>query len=150
MKDQLLSQNERILSDVDAAWLACAIDTDGHLSIQKRKNKSKGKLYDICMPEIGFTNNDYDISKKFGDFFQVKPCLYRHSWRVFAHNTNRILETLTECLPYIIVKRQKAGLMIEYCKFRLRNRNVYNRYEKDLLFYDEMRRLNKLSRRKRE
>lgn len=150
MKDQLFSPNERMLSNLDATWLACAIDTDGHISIQKRKNKVKGKLYDICLPEIGFTNNNYDISKKFGDFFQIKPCLCKYTWRVYTHNTKKIMETLTECLPYLIVKKEKAGLMIEYCKFRLRKQNVYGRYEKDLLFYDEMRSLNSISRRRRE
>jgi len=116
-------------SAVDATWLACAIDTDGFISIKRQSTKATGRTYVVYLPQVGFGNNSKEIVEHFGNLIKakphktslIKPYTDRYHWNVYTTNTENILTLLQNCLPYLIVKKAKAEFIIKYCKFRLSN-----------------------------
>ena len=110
----------------DRVWLACAIDTDGWISIKSQKqtqNNSKYK-YKYYIPWIGFHNNNKEIVDKFANLIDGKTYVnryksFRKSYTTEKGNTKIVKTILEDVLEFLIVKRRKAEYIIEYCNFRL-------------------------------
>jgi len=112
----------------DRVWLACAIDTDGWISLKRQKQTrgNKGKVYTYYCTAIGFHNNNREIVEKFAKLIDAKVHPNRGkkrriSWTTVKTSREKVTKILEEVLEYLIVKRARAEYLIAYNRFRLNN-----------------------------
>lgn len=106
--------------------MACAIDTDGWVSLKEQKQKQKGKVYIYYLTFIGFRNNNREIVEKFAKLIGAKTHPNRNekygtSWTTVMGDRKKVTKILEEILEYLIVKKERAEYLIAYNKFRLEN-----------------------------
>lgn len=121
------------LSEPEKAWLACAVDTDGHigLKLQSASRHKGGKIYHYkyVMPIIGFSNTHEGIVDKFSKLIEAKPYKSKQGkpyekrpiFRVSTQNTRKIYEILIQILPYLIAKKERASFAYTFCHYKLDN-----------------------------
>ena len=110
---------------LDSMWLACAIDTDGWLSL-KIMNHHKA-IY----PRICIVNTNLEFLEKAESVFGGSIIARRHNnpnwkqcytWQVGGLYI--ILPLLKKIIPYLIIKKNRAKLMLKFCKSREKIRGV--------------------------
>ena len=115
--------NVKLLSKTEAAYIAGFLDADGCLVLQvkQRKEKDTGRKKIHFHPIIGFANNRIKvlqyIQRKCGGFGSIKSknILADRSFDLkFSSSVIRWL--LPQIIPYLILKRNQAELLKEYCK----------------------------------
>ena len=108
------------MKDVDAAWLAAAIDGEGTITVTKRKNKIVGDGYS---PKITIGNNCEEFVEKarriigHGGIYSRKYEIRGESRITYQFNVGSrgvILLVLKEILPYLIVKKNNAEKIIAW------------------------------------
>jgi hypothetical protein len=145
----------RTLSEAEKAWLAGVIDGEGSIFLSKVENKKTRRGY-FYLPSISVSNSNRDflikvcqtigegtvcLAKKGGS--RVKP-----RWMYIA-SSGVIRATLPQILPYLIVKRERVALMLQFLEF-LDNNPIYGRgpapppeyYLKLDMLYSAMKKLN--------
>jgi len=141
------------LTQSDRVWLACAIDTDGHigLKLQRVTRHKKGKKYSYTyvLPQLGFANTHEGVVKKFAGLIQAKyhkgkqskPYDSHFIYRTITSKTINIEKILNQILPYIIVKNERALYTLNFCKYKLARPRDHssksNQNEPDLAWYTQ-------------
>lgn len=107
------------LSDVEAAWIACAIDGEGTIAIQLnnskgRRSRYRAKVY-VCNTNMDFLMHlaslvDGSISLK--NMPHVPG--YKRCYQVFIR-ARAIKQLLERVLPFLIIKRRQAELVLALC-----------------------------------
>ena len=126
-----LSRHSRLqltkpISEKEAAWLACALDAEGSISLNNFRNSKTGKANLVPVLRVSNTSLEFvEQVKKFAGVgrvaehyrrVQMTPSGLRPCRQVYDFTLNgrfivgKLLEIL---LPYLIIKRKKAMLMIE-------------------------------------
>ena len=112
----------------ERAWLACAIDCDGHVGIKLQKQKQKGKIYEYVMPLIGFSNTSPPLTDRFGELIdskihhnrkQSRPYEEKRISKTSTQGTKKIKAILEQIIPYMIAKRKRAEFVLEFCNHKL-------------------------------
>lgn len=119
----------RVYEKWQARVIAMALDTDGSIGISK--NKRKGTEDFRIRPSIQF----YNLSKPLVDYvrnligYGVNVHAYKgdeafnSKYKLYSYRTVGMLQQTLNLLiaiePYLIVKREKAQLIIAFCKSRL-------------------------------
>jgi len=143
------------LTETEKAYLAGIIDGEGSICITRKKQCSSHK-YTTYQPYIEITNLNKDlidyISSKIPYAFKfTRPrtrinSRWRDAYTVQVTGLTHIIELLEQIKPYLIVKRQHAEVMIEYCKSRLRhcfaNGKEKSYTEREIQLYKKLRTLN--------
>jgi len=141
-------------SKVDASWLACAVDTDGHvgMKLQKVKIMKGGKTYDYeyVLPLLGFSNTHPGIVKHFAELIESKyheskegkPYEHKYKHSTVTSSSEKLSQLLIQILPYMIAKKDRANYVLNFCKFKLANPGDHStksnrRQEEDLRWYEE-------------
>ena len=151
-----------MLSEIEKVWLACAINTDGHVGMKLSKQKQKGKIYEYVVPQFGFSNTSYPLASRFGELIEYKvstmtegkPYAHKRTNKCTTHNTQKIHDLLIQIMPYIIAKRKRAEYVLGFCKHKLASpahhgKGRSERLDKDLELLKEYQRLYPSHRRNR-
>ena len=130
------------LTELEKVWLACALDTEGHISLFK--THPRGKPY--LTARIGIANTNLNFLQRIcwlaGGNIRYKDeakfiCL---QWQLYGQK--RVLEFLECVFPYLIIKRERAKVVIDFCRYRLRysGRGRFRLYDdKDWGYNDRMK-----------
>jgi len=120
------------LKEVDKAWLACAIDSEGWFTYAFCGTLGCG---DCPHPRIGISSTNKEYVEKvrsliaYGDIkvwnsqASKKGVLPQYQYRVMKESV--ILRVLGEISPYLIVKREKAQELLKALKAREKRRKPF-------------------------
>jgi hypothetical protein len=101
------------MKDVDAAWLAAAIDGEGTISLVKNRSRTS------FSPFIGVFNNNEEFCKKAERLVGSGGISKQgHCYRFTTKRLDRVESTLKEILPYLIVKKSNAKLLLNWLMTR--------------------------------
>ena len=120
------------------AYFAGAIDSDGFVSIQRSTRKSKsGTVHTYYNAKIGFTSSNQTVVQHLlkenfgGAVYTYQPDNPNYKawsvWQVSDRHARRVLEAL---LPYLIIKKRQAELVIEFVGICERQREEMGRVPK--------------------
>ena len=110
------------MDELEKVWLACALDGEGHLSLLKVRKGCRCAIV-ISNTDIRFVEKAQqitakgkiiiDTSKRKQDIKVRRLC---YTWRVVKQSD--CFEILTQILPYLIIKKEKADRILLFLKFR--------------------------------
>jgi len=137
------------LSRVDLTWLACAIDGEGHIGLTRMAEPRNRRGFSL-IPVVTIGNT----SREFIEYFVLlaggkirfekrnkhnEKSLYRAS--IYA---NRIRQLLPTILPYLIIKRKQATLLLEALRLLKEHRPGYAPNDRrPYKIFEKMRELNR-------
>lgn len=138
------------LNEIEKAWLACAVDTDGHVGMKLQKQKQKGRTYEYVVPLLGFSNTHAGIVIYFAGLIEAKyhesrlPKPYDHKYKhsTITSSSEKVKQILTQIIPYMIVKKDRAIYVLNFCNFKLDNPGDHSaksdrRQKEDLKWLEE-------------
>lgn len=128
--------------------LVSAIEAEGHITIAWCKRKRLVQLtprVGVCNQEKSWIEYLRDISYDFniGAYIWKQGNIYRLAWQ----GSKRAIKILDLITPYLLIKKQRAKLVKEFCESRLSvyaNRVPYNGKEIEIFF--KVRKLNNKAR----
>jgi len=132
----------------DKMYVAAVIDCDGLVSIHRTP---------FLKPEIVISNTSRNARKFLetirekigvGTVYLNRPAKgnWNEEWRLSIQGLTAVYQVLGEILPFLIVKRDVAELVYEFCASRLqRYRLPYTSKEKEIA--DQVKKLNRRGRR---
>ena len=98
--------------------LATAIDGEGSLSVIRHR-KTKWLNY---TPQIQISNKSKEWLEYFSKlgFQKIQPIKWKNRtyYRITMRNREKVLFVLKLIIPYLIIKRKQAELLIEFCESR--------------------------------
>jgi len=109
-----------ILEKILIGQLATAIDAEGSLSIVRARKTP----YANYRPQIQLTNKSKEwleyFQNKVNGFWRIQSVKWKNRtyYRLTMRDRKCLLESLKEILPYLIIKRERAILIIEFCESR--------------------------------
>ena len=116
------------MQDTDLAWLGGIWDGEGSIAFFTSTEKSGTKKLKPCVnvvnTDIAIINKARKILEELGCNFvfqEYKPKNKKHSLRydLISHNQRYIILFLQAVMPYLFsVKRQKAEMLLDYCRRR--------------------------------
>lgn len=110
--------NLEIITVADWARLAAFIDGEGCLSLRARTNNKSSVGARICTPEFSVANTDvrliFWLKKNFGGRAQAlaKGPRQQKTCYKWEPKYTQIKDILVGCLPYFIIKREQAEIVI--------------------------------------
>lgn len=121
--------NVKPLTEAEAAYIAGFLDADGCITLQckKRNKKDRGRYPIHFHPIVSFANNRinvlYWIKRRLGEYGNLtdKGKSQDRSY-VLYFSSSVIRWLLPQIEPYLILKRDQAKLLIEYCSITMRVR----------------------------
>jgi len=119
-----MSSDVKLLSDVERAYIACAIDCEGTISLRKHK-KSWKPYMSITNTNKKFLENIRRMcnagkikAKKMRVLYKADGvALVRYCYDLIF-NVREIERLLPQILPYLVIKRERAELLLKYFKLR--------------------------------
>jgi hypothetical protein len=126
LRERLVNRPRSEWSIAELAYMAGMVDGEGSISIHPTRGRVKGTMYDRFETSLHVYNSNVSvldwIKARFGGFiYSVKRYNPREkpgfSWKV-GHATASLV--LTNILPYLIIKRRQAEILIEYQSTRKR------------------------------
>lgn len=117
-------------------YLAGVIDCDGYVTIQTRTGrprKTDGHRPIYYTPRIGFTQVDRRICDVLADRFGGAVRRYeaenggRGYWHMWDITGPRAIDAVRQLLPYLVLKRERAQLVIEYGRLIAEHREAGGR-----------------------
>lgn len=154
-KDMARESRVGKLSETQCAWLAACLDTDGYISLRIWTNKRPLPKYKTVKnprsnfrisPYLGISNGDIRLVRRAQivvNCGSIRARLSKYSknicfdWEV--KDSLNVIPILEQVLPYLIVKRDKAQIILEWAKTRQKNLQVnqklaYTQEEMDIAF----------------
>jgi hypothetical protein len=143
MRGQIpLFEDPFLLTEMEKVWLACAIDCEGHISFFEVKGRTKPYTRVV----LGVTNTSPAFLLRLKDLLPIGrierlkalPTTRTPCYKFMIKGQAKVLSVLQAVEPYLVIKRDKANLAIEFLQSRLkwskvgdRNR-AYTKYEEGL------------------
>lgn len=127
----------------EMAYLAGIVDGEGSIGIARHRVTKHNRTY--FRPHLTISNTNEDLlewlqarhfrgnlvmNTKHRPYFKI-------AWGGFS-----VAEVLKALLPYLVIKRRHAELLIEFCKLRIALKKKYKLTPRMELIYMELRRLN--------
>lgn len=145
--------------NLELAWLAGIMDGEGTIGLNKVKKKTP-KGY-VVSPRIAVANTDKlmidkvcEILKRYGIKHNVSTYKDKNIksaklvYKLGICSFGNILSVCEKLLPFLVSKREKALLVVEYIKMRLKvleSCGINDSYDgRELEYYDKFRKLNKV------
>jgi hypothetical protein len=109
----------------DKVWLAAVLDCEGTISVHR-----SGQWY---KPTLNVTSTCIDLVRKVEQVtdagFVTKQAFaqfknhpeWKTPWRWEVHRLDKVAVILKEVIPWMIVKRKQAELLLEFCEKRLKH-----------------------------
>lgn len=111
--------------DVKLAYIAGLIDGEGTISLNKQTEKAHPQWNPKYTPYIGFTNTNLEALELVGDFLGSNVRHHvgskdgfkgnKECFRVVKNGKNNVRKLLEKLLPYLVIKKKQAELVINYC-----------------------------------
>ena len=120
---------------ISKEYLAGFIDGEGHLGMRINKDKRTGK-FSICV-KLCIVNTNEKVIEEIGKLWNRRVIERNNGkenlklYELKMENVREIKTTLEKIIDYLIVKKQKAKIMINYCTSRINN--FSKRYTEDEL-----------------
>jgi len=132
------------LTKIEYAYIAGLLDADGNFTLTKDKNN-------CYHPSIHFTNTSEKIIEPMKKWFSN---YYYHErnrdvkWKtIHSFTICRLADVpkfIEQILPFLIIKKEQAELLKEYCETRLSKPNgIVTDKSYDEIIYQKMKRLNR-------
>lgn len=108
------------LTDVEAAWIACAIDGEGTIAIQLnsspvRRARYRAKVY-VCNTNTAFLMHlGHLVDGSFSIKNNPRVPGQKRCYQIFIR-ARAIKQLLQRILPFLIIKRRQAELVIALCE----------------------------------
>jgi len=111
--------------EVKSAWLAAALDGEGCITTYCRKDKGPNGVLSVA---INIVNTNLDFVERFKEFAKVRYKITKYSqnnenWNpqyyMCIGKQKDVLRILKEIEPFLIIKRAKALLVIEWLSLRV-------------------------------
>lgn len=130
---------ENWTAQTKAAYLACAIDTDGWIGLRQTKRVDGSKR---LTPNVGVTNQSKEFLERLSVIADVplnmslngKPGIDERAivtrtecWQSYWRSPIHVLQILKMAEPYLIAKRERAMWVIEFCESRISENGLVNR-----------------------
>lgn len=103
----------RRLSDLEAAYLAGCWDCDGHIGVTRRTDSRNQRDYYRPIAQIGQVKPA--VSQWVADVTGSKVYVTSRSYYSVRINFRDTRSFLEQILPYLVLKRRQAELVIEMC-----------------------------------
>lgn len=113
------------MKNTDKAYIAGFLDADGSISIIHHKRSNGSVNYDT---KVRITNTYEDTIERIRDMIPYKSVKvykrdrrqpnYATSYDLVLNSREDIADLLEDIYPYLITKKDRASLMIEYCRSR--------------------------------
>jgi len=143
---------EEIDEVIDAVWLACAIDGEGGVELDKDNRRPS-----VLLPEVIVHNTCIEFIEEACRIMQTKieakprsVAYYKEEWKTGYFTRTRkqrkIKEILELTLPFMIVKKKQAELLLEWVNIRINLHNGKSHLERETEIYYELKELNKRGR----
>lgn len=137
---------------IDKKYIAGFIDGEGYISVVRHKDIRLNKGYTL-FPIFRITNSNKEALEKINEFIKGdirsngkdKNPNHKQVYRIEVIKLERIKDILKKIEPYLIIKKQQAELMLDFCNKRLKI-NVKNYSEDDFKFPELFSKLNKKGR----
>lgn len=129
------------LTGEEAAYVAGFLDADGCIALHRGKKKDTANGFQISR-YLSFTNSDgrilqwlqeridgliIDIVNPNSNLQYTQPC-----YDLRLYRTDEIISLLTQVIPYLVKKKERAKVLLEFCKLRL-NGQPYGEREYELV-----------------
>ena len=132
-------------------YLAAFIDGEG--GIQITRSKRKARRYRLSLhPVVYFTNTNLEVITTIRNWLgagavvvsRSRKTNYRDTHVLHITGIRNIIRLLKAVSPYLIVKRERAALMMQFCESRLGERGPEGRRfnQKEIRLYRQIRRAN--------
>lgn len=141
----------RILSEVEKAYVACALDTEGSLSIDRYQRKTQngwGTFSNVVALQITNNNRPFleNIRSIVGTGTIDKPRIKTNPrWKpTYKFRIGRLADLkalLSQILPFMVIRVEQANLVLQYCELRQTGKSELGPSELRLVV--EMKRVNK-------
>jgi hypothetical protein len=112
------------LTEIEAAYLAGIVDGEGHISLIRAMKRPGKATYVLLSPMVGITNQSEPLIQWMDQRIVFSKQLYHpdtSGWG-WAYKLTiqglRVYPLLKALLPYLIVKRKRAELLMEFCEIR--------------------------------
>jgi hypothetical protein len=130
-----------------AAYLAGIIDGEGTITITRHRQYQRPHW--VCKTFLTVSNTNSKLMRELVNRHggAVGTIIHRDNsnrrnemyWRLMAHEKIRVV--LQACLPYLVIKKQQAGIMLAF--IRSRQARPMSRYStRELRWQRQIRRLN--------
>ncbi|MCL5100581.1 MAG: LAGLIDADG family homing endonuclease [Candidatus Marsarchaeota archaeon] len=126
---------------INDAYLAGFIDGEGTIGIRYHKEKRhRSETFTIDL-NFSITNSNKPIleliQKEIGGKIELKTKMTKNSKAVYGlrlYNTKDTLNILNRVIPYLILKKEQAELIIAFCNLRAKHtkRDGYTKEEKEI------------------
>lgn len=125
--------------EAQLAYVACAIDTDGWVSLRLQKRDEGGFR---ITSSVGVTNMNKEFLERIAHFAKVPENISRNGrkgrdrrgvvtrqdvWQSYWRSPIHVFEILSRVLPYLIIKRQRAEWTLEFAESRISPRGMVYR-----------------------
>ena len=120
----LLPSPSLSLSDLQSAYVACAVDTEGTIYFGSRKNLKCGNVSRVVLVNISNTDKNWiDYLHKLVPFMKVflqswQPHTTKDCYRLVCTRMNDVLVLQRTIEPYLIIKKKKAQEAIFWIETR--------------------------------
>jgi hypothetical protein len=105
---------------VDTVWLACAIDGEGGIGIYLGSKLSLSPVIYVCNDNADFVGYAKAILESTSKILEP-----RGTYTVRLEQKLKIETVLKRVLPYLLVKRTQAQVVIKFIERRRQNSNAY-------------------------
>jgi hypothetical protein len=143
------------VNDLDYAWLACAIDGEGSMSLI-RSYAYNNSILCYC-PIISVTNNNTTFLEECKRIMETeRPILptkgnqrekavnWKETYHIRVSKQSEIKVILNLILPFLVIKNRQAKLLLEWIDIRESlSRGWGGRQKRETEIYEELRELNK-------
>jgi hypothetical protein len=137
------------ISETDLAYLAGLIDGEGYVGVRESNNRKRG--YQLSpIVEISGTNFPFllKVREKIGAghirTYDSKNRKWKSSVKFQICRLIDIVALLNRLLPYLILKKQQAELLIQFCNSRLKTPLRGNSYsEEEINIFYKLKELNR-------
>ena len=136
------------MRDIDRAWLAAVVDAEGSIIVSRIKQGPQVKRGYSFRATLSISNTNEDflqhVKQIIGTGNLCRLPEHRKNWKdkfQYLANANTLRAILPEILPYLIIKREQAKLVLEFLSQI--NVGIRGDYPNDLqVLYSRIRTLN--------
>lgn len=141
-----MEENEKL------AYLAGLVDGEGCITIVKCKEKRTKQGFRF-FPLVVITNSSKDLIENVRDiigfgriYFRKESSRWRKLYQLKIQDMKNIIGFLEGILPFLILKKEQAEILINFCRSRInlyRGRGRKAPYtEEEFSWYEQVRKLN--------
>ncbi len=126
------------ITDVQLAWIAGIIDGEGCLSIAEKYGLLYVRVY-ACNTDKLMIDTLVSLTALGHVYLRKRGGNHKPLWDWFITSNRDILDFLVKVLPYLVVKKSRAKMCIEFCRIKLSDNPTSDKLE---LYYAAVSHLN--------